>query len=63
MISLTPKINYDFVTQYGEFGSSVTLYSSSFGFVFGLYLTQQNLAVGAPTSGSGFKFSFGLKFR
>ncbi len=61
--SLTPLVTYDFVTQYGEFGSSVTIYSSSFGFTFGLYLTQQNLAVGKPLAGTGFKFSFGLKFR
>jgi hypothetical protein len=62
-LSLTPKVTYDFITQYGEFGSSITIYSSSFGFVFGTYLTQQNLAVGKPIAGTGYKFSFGLKFR
>lgn len=61
--SLTPLVSYDFITQYGEFGSSVTIYSSSFGFNFGLYLTQQNLAVGKPLASTGFKFSFGLRFR
>jgi hypothetical protein len=61
--SLTPGFTYDFVTQYGEFGSSITIYSSSFGFVFGTYITQQNVAVGYPKAGTGFKFSFGLKLR
>ncbi len=61
--SLNPLVTYDFITQYGEFGSSVTIYSSSFGFNFGLYLTQQNLAVGKPVAITGFKFSFGLRFR
>ncbi len=63
VLSLTPLVSYDFVTQYGEFGSSITIYSSSFGFVFGAYITQQNLAVGYPTAGTGFKFSFGLRLR
>jgi hypothetical protein len=63
ILSLTPLVIYDFVTQYGEFGSSITLYSSSFGFVFGAYITQQNLADGKPVANTGFKFSFGLKFR
>jgi hypothetical protein len=61
--SLTPGFTYDFVTQYGEFGSSITIYSSSFGFVFGAYITQQNVAVGYPKASTGFKFSFGLKLR
>ncbi len=63
VLSLTPLVSYDFVTQYGEFGSSITIYSSSFGFVFGTYITRQNLAVGQPPAGTGFKFSFGLKLR
>ena len=63
VLSLTPLATYDFVTQYGEFGSSITIYSSSFGFVFGTYITQQNLAVGSPKASTGFKFSFGLKLR
>ncbi len=62
VLSLTPVATYDFVTQYGEFGSSTTIYSSSFGFVFGTYITLQNSAVG-KTPGTGFKFSFGLRFR
>jgi hypothetical protein len=64
-LSLTPQVKYDFITQQGEYGSSVTLYSSSFGFVFGLYLTQQNLSETSKVfaSSSGFKFSFGLKLR
>jgi hypothetical protein len=65
VFSLTPSVTYDFITQKGEFGSSVTLYSSSFGFVFGLYLTQQNLSETSniKIASSGFRFSFGLKFR
>jgi hypothetical protein len=63
--SLTPGVTYDFITQKGEFGSSITLYSSSFGFTFGLYLTQQNLSEisNIKTASTGFRFSFGLKFR
>ena len=61
--SLTPQISYDFVTQYGEFGSSITLYSSSFGYVFGAYLTQQNLTTAIRSPVTGFRFSFSLKLR
>ncbi len=64
-LSLTPLVTYDFITQKGEFGSSITLYSSSFGFVVGLYLTQQNLSETSKVfvTSTGFRFSFGLKFR
>jgi hypothetical protein len=63
IVSLSPLLTYDFVTQYGTFGSSITLYSSSFGFTFGLYLTQQNLTSAVRTASTGFLFSFGLKLR
>jgi hypothetical protein len=62
-LSLSPSISYDFIPQKGEFGSSITLYSSSFGFVFGAYITQQNLSATSLISGTGFRFSFSLKLR
>ena len=62
-LSLTPTVSYDFVTQYGEFGSSITLYSSSFGYMFGAYLTQQNLTTSIRSPVTGFKFIFALKLR
>jgi hypothetical protein len=61
--SLTPGFTYDFVTQKGEFGSSITIYSSSFGFVFGTYITLQNPTSPTTFASTGFRFSFGLKLR
>ncbi len=61
--SLTPLATYDFVTQKGEFGSSITIYTSSFGFVFGAYITLQNPTSPTTFSSTGFRFSFGLRLR
>ncbi len=61
--SLTPGFSYDFVSQKGEFGSSITIYSSSFGFVFGTYITLQNPTSPTTFASTGFRFSFGLRLR